>query len=75
MQHCKEEAEERLQDCFKSVDWATFKDSSVDLNEYATVVTDFIKTNVDECTLTKPFQEWPQPEILDEPGDSQSAEH
>lgn len=48
MQHCKEEAEERLQDCFKSVDWATFKDSSVDLNEYATVVTDFIKTNVDE---------------------------
>lgn len=26
-------------DCFESVDWATFKDSSTDLNEDVTIVT------------------------------------
>ena len=36
-----------------------FKDSATDLNEYATVVTDFIKKCVEDCIPTKTFRVFP----------------
>ncbi|XP_051882495.1 uncharacterized protein LOC127576148 [Pristis pectinata] len=53
------EVKERLQDCFESVDWTIFSDSSSDLNEYTTAFTDFIKTCVDECLPSRTFKVFP----------------
>ncbi|XP_055512237.1 uncharacterized protein LOC129709727 [Leucoraja erinacea] len=53
------EAEEQLQDCLESVDWAMFRDSATDLNEYATVATEFIKKCVEDCIPTKTFRVFP----------------
>ena len=53
-----EGAESALQDCFECTDWDVFKaaatrDSLVDVNEYASSVTGFIKKCVDDVTETK----------------------
>ncbi|XP_062891730.1 heme-binding protein 2-like [Mobula hypostoma] len=53
------EAEEQLQNCLDSVDWAILKNSSEDLNDYTGVVTGFTKTVVDDCVPTKSFRVYP----------------
>ena len=37
-----DEADAKLQDCFDITDWNMFQDSSDDIEEYTTSVTDFI---------------------------------
>ena len=43
------EHESELQDCFDTTDWSVFKDSSVELDEYADLVTDYIRSCMDLC--------------------------
>ncbi|XP_059845789.1 uncharacterized protein LOC132405071 [Hypanus sabinus] len=57
------EAQERLRDCFESVDWTVFSDSSLNLDEYAVVVTNFIKTCLDECVLAKIYCTFPNQKL------------
>ncbi|KAI4879075.1 hypothetical protein NFI96_030394, partial [Prochilodus magdalenae] len=59
-----EEAESVLQDCFQCTDWEMFRsaattDSLVDINEYATSVTGFIRKCVDDVTQTKQIRTLP----------------
>ena len=59
-----EGAESALQDCFECTDWDVFKaaatrDSLVDVNEYASSVTGFIKKCVDDVTETKQIRTLP----------------
>ncbi|KAI4878726.1 hypothetical protein NFI96_018494 [Prochilodus magdalenae] len=59
-----EGAESVLQDCFQCTDWEMFRsaattDSLVDINEYATSVTGFIRKCVDDVTQTKQIRTLP----------------
>lgn len=54
-----------LQDCFGATNWGVFKtaavreDSSVDLEEYASVVTSYISTSIDNIVPTKCYKIYP----------------
>eukprot|EP00061_Rhincodon_typus_P016889 g45339.t1 len=54
-----EAAEDCVQDCLDSADWATFKCSTENLDEYATTVTDFISKCVEDCVPKKSIGEFP----------------
>ncbi|KAI4876037.1 hypothetical protein NFI96_025876, partial [Prochilodus magdalenae] len=59
-----EGAESVLQDCFQCTDWEVFRsaattDSLVDINEYATSVTGFIRKCVDDVSQTKQIRTLP----------------
>ncbi|KAI4879616.1 hypothetical protein NFI96_003853, partial [Prochilodus magdalenae] len=59
-----EGAESVLQDCFQCTDWEVFRsaattDSLVDINEYPTSVTGFIRKCVDDVTQTKQIRTLP----------------
>lgn len=62
-------AEEGLGNSLELMDRATFKDSSIDLNEHVTVVTKLIKKHVARVYLPKPSGS-SHSEVLDGPGDS-----
>jgi hypothetical protein len=47
-----DEADAKLQDCFASTDWNMFQDSSDDIEEYTTSVTDFINKCIDDTIPT-----------------------
>ncbi|KAI4899818.1 hypothetical protein NFI96_005029 [Prochilodus magdalenae] len=61
-------AESVLQDCFQCTDWKMFRsaattDSLVDINEYATSVTGFIRKCVDDVTQTKKIYTLPNQKL------------
>ncbi|KAI4882201.1 hypothetical protein NFI96_003940, partial [Prochilodus magdalenae] len=63
-----EGAESVLQDCFQCTDWEMFRsaattDSLVDINEYATSVTGFIRKCVDDVTQTKQIRTLPNQKL------------
>lgn len=49
IQSCSEETNEILHHCFESVDWSIFKEYVANLDEYATVIPDFISKYAGEC--------------------------
>ncbi|KAK0135720.1 hypothetical protein N1851_028397 [Merluccius polli] len=65
-----EESDLVLQDCFNSTDWDVFKtaavreDGTVDLEEYASVVTGYISTCIQHCPH-QVLQNIPKPKTLD----------
>ena len=58
------EADSMLQDCFENTDWNMFKDtstqdSSIDIDEYTTSVTGFIRKCVDDDVPTITIRKYP----------------
>lgn len=49
----------RIQDCFYSVNWDVFGDSSSDLDDHTTVVMDFIRYCVSDCIPNKTVRSFP----------------
>ena len=54
------EADAKLQDCFVSTDWNTFRDSSDGIEEYTTSVTGFINKCIEDLVPTVTVRTYPK---------------